>query len=356
MREYVVRPGDSPASIASRPEMAGCPKCSRDLIAVNGHKPAVTHKNGYRSFREMSVGERLILPEKWFDGSLDALPPAYFAALPHPDGVTPSAYGVSGLGDQAALDVAAAKVGALAALGDQPFSAAVNGVAAAIDASVSELGDAARNVRMATNRARQYNTVVLGAAISAGDLPAGTQARNVILQEFSDALISARLALQNASDSIQVDIGPATIDPSPISLTAAARAAAAAIGADANYCTSVSQSRSAVNSAVHAFKVAWNASNPGNPVPISTGKYEQATADALARVLGTAPAACGVRVAPQVTPISPLVVPPQKQPGLGVGGIVGLGLLGAGAVGGAIYLATNRPAPRRRVRRVRDFP
>jgi hypothetical protein len=69
--------------------MAGCPKCSRTLIAANPHKPTRTFPNGFVTFEELRVGEVLNLPEAWFDGSLDAMPPEYFAALPYADGVTP---------------------------------------------------------------------------------------------------------------------------------------------------------------------------------------------------------------------------------------------------------------------------
>ena len=88
MRTYVVQPGDSPARIAARDDMAGCEKCSVDLIRANAHKAAVRHPNGFLSFRELHVGETLWLPDKWFSGKLDELSPEYFAALPHPDGVT----------------------------------------------------------------------------------------------------------------------------------------------------------------------------------------------------------------------------------------------------------------------------
>ncbi len=91
MRTYVVQAGDSPARIAARDAMAGCPKCSVDLIRANAHKPVIKHPNGFLSFRELRVGETLWLPDKWFSGELDELPPEYFAALPHPDGVTPTA-------------------------------------------------------------------------------------------------------------------------------------------------------------------------------------------------------------------------------------------------------------------------
>jgi len=209
--------------------MAGCPKCSIDLVRENSHKETVTHPNGCKTFKDLHVGEKLILPEKWFSKEFDELPPSYFAALPHPDGVTPGK--TTGV------------------LGDEPVA------------------------------------------------------------------------------------------------TSAARAAAAVIAADPSYCVSVAQPGSAVNSTVHAFKTAWNTENPTNPVPINTGTYEQATADAIKSVLGTAPAACAPRA----------LVPPQRRraaEGPGTGVIVGLALLGAGAVGAAIYFAT-KPEPAPRVRRIR---
>jgi hypothetical protein len=90
MKTYVVQPGDSPASIAAKPEMAGCPKCARDLVLIaNPHKETVTFPNGFVTFKELHVGEVLNLPDKWFNGELDQMPPSYFAALPYADGVTP---------------------------------------------------------------------------------------------------------------------------------------------------------------------------------------------------------------------------------------------------------------------------
>jgi LysM domain-containing protein len=83
VRVYTVQPGDTPASIAARDDMAGCPKCARDLVLVNPHRESVQHGNGYLAFRDpLVVGERLWLPDKWFDGTLDRLPPEYFASLP----------------------------------------------------------------------------------------------------------------------------------------------------------------------------------------------------------------------------------------------------------------------------------
>jgi len=69
--------------------MAGCPKCSRDLVLANPHKETVAHPNGFLTFKEMRAGEVLNLPDKWFDGTLDQMPVSYFASLPHADGITP---------------------------------------------------------------------------------------------------------------------------------------------------------------------------------------------------------------------------------------------------------------------------
>ncbi len=86
MRLYEVQAGDSPGSIAAA--HAGCPKCSRDLIAANPHKPIRRFPNGYVTFQELRIDEKLNLPDKWWSKEFDELPSSYFAALPNPDGVT----------------------------------------------------------------------------------------------------------------------------------------------------------------------------------------------------------------------------------------------------------------------------
>ena len=85
MRQYVVQPGDSPAKIASRSDMAGCPKCAADLVAANPQKQAVRYPNGFVTFKDLHVGEVLNIPDKWSNGTLDALPKAYFDNLPSPN-------------------------------------------------------------------------------------------------------------------------------------------------------------------------------------------------------------------------------------------------------------------------------
>ena len=83
MRVYSVQPGDTPSSIAARDDMAGCPKCAKDLVEANPHRASVRHPNGFLAFVEPLVpGENLWLPDKWFDGTLDRLPRSYFDGLP----------------------------------------------------------------------------------------------------------------------------------------------------------------------------------------------------------------------------------------------------------------------------------
>jgi len=97
-------------------------------------------------------------------------------------------------------------------------------------------------------------------------------------------------------------------------LLASASAAVAALAADSNYCVSVGRVGTPVNTTVHNFKAAWNSANPGNPVPIGTGKYEPVVAQALSSALGgiTVPPGCGAgAAAPMPTPQQPAA---QAQP------------------------------------------
>lgn len=111
-------------------------------------------------------------------------------------------------------------------------------------------------------------------------------------------------------------LGITTSAPVPVSTSAsggpglaiAAGAAFAALNSDPSYCTSVARSGTAVNTAVHNFKAAWNVSNPSSPVPIGTGKYESVVATALSSALGgvNVPPGCGA---------APGVAPPPIPPG-----------------------------------------
>lgn len=362
-REYVVRPGDSPAQIAIA--HAGCPKCAIDLVRANPHKPTRVFPNGFVTFNELRPGEKLTLPDKWFDGRLDTRPPAYFAALPYADGVTPSTLGSAAAGvlsDYAALDRAAAQVGALSTMGDSAFHAAADSAGDAITAAVQEtLGNKyaatfAQNAAAAVAQARQKNAD-LGAILAAGDTTdaGGFVPRAAALALLSSALGDAGLALQafyGVDSGAPPSVTPVTFPPDVI---AAATAASAALEVDPAYCASVANTGTAVNLAVHAFKTSWNASQ--NPkLPINTGNYEQSVADALERVIGHARGGCAEHAGPPATiPQAPAVTPPvaaSASGGLSTGAVLGIGLLGASAIGGVIYLSTRKPAGR--VRRVHD--
>lgn len=353
MRVYTVQPGDSPASIAAQDNMAGCPKCSRDLVDANPQKARRTFPNGFTTFETLVPGERLALPEKWFDGSLDSRPQAYFNSLPYSDGVTPSTLGAAAagiLGDFATLDAASAAVAALPQMDTPTFSTSVGNAASLIDRSVVEVSGnptAAGHVQdeqASTAWARQRN-VQLAASLQSGDEDGATAARAGIQDVLSTALDSARMALQ-AFYTPAVPTGGAF----PAAVTAAAQAAAAAINADANYCASVAKSGTAINSAVHAFKTAWNASQPAK-IPIGTSNYEEETAEAIADVLGGAPLPCNPHAAPTSAPpipTLPIVVTPPQKTDLSTASVVSIGLLGASAVGGAVYFSTRKPKRRRR--------
>ena len=364
MREHTVRSDDSPARIAI--EYAGCPKCARDLVAVNPHKEAVAYPNGFVTFKDLRAGEKLNLPDKWFSGELDHRPKAYFAALPAHDGVTPSSLGdlaAAGiLGDFTSFDSAVATITSLAAMNPQSFSNAVDAACTMIDQSVQEADKSAnpgvaayaQAVHLSTNAARQGNQALV-AAITGGDQAAIAKTRADIQANLATAVDAARLALQAVyGGGAQPAATPTSTVPQD-TLKAVAQAVAAAVAADPSYCASVSQTGSAMNAAIHAFKSTWNAANPGTPVPINTGNYEQATADAVAKVLGTAPPACGAHGGTSPSfPGGDGITPPQPSDGMSFGKILGLSVLGAGAVGGAIYFATKTPPKRARRARPRN--
>lgn len=284
MRTYVVRAGDSPGSIAA--QTVGCPKCARDLISVNPHKAAVVYPNGFTTFQELRINEKLNLPDKWLSREFDELPQAYFKALPNPDGVTPSSLGIGAagvLGDFAYLDAATTRVSVLDTIDDDwKFIKAADAAADTIDASMNEAvgttsaasASFARDVHAATASARQ-RIGDLSAALDAGDRAAATAARQDVRNALATALGSARLALQSYYGGVpQADPPPAPPPPkkSPPKLRAAPP--------------------------------------------------------------------------PALPPLPPLSLqPPQQQKGISTAGLFGLGLLGVGAVGGAIYLATEGKIP-----------
>jgi hypothetical protein len=292
VRTYVVQPGDTPAKIASRAEFAGCPKCAVDLIRANPHKPHVRLPNGFLTFRALVAGERLRLPDKWFSPEFERLPPAYFRALPSADGVTPSTLGDAAagvLGDFQALDAASARVAAMAGMADAAFSAAV--------------GDAGTAINQAAREA--YGSANAVAAARAKDAQDGTQWAWQRNGELATALASgdaagatrARLDIQNA---LTTALGNARL----------ALEALYAQGAPAAAAPRPRAHRSASGGAGGAWAGA-------EPLPTAAQAGEPAAA------------------------------------GMSLGAMFGIGLLAAGALVGAAYLARSR-APRESPARKRE--
>lgn len=334
MCQYTVKPGDSPATIAR--DHAGCPKCSRDLIAANPHKSAVGYGNGYITFESLEVGEKLNLPDKWSSAAFDALPPSYFAALPSADGVTPSRLGalaggvLSGFSD---LETAAARIGALASMGDADFASNVGG---ALDALTSTVAGAPNSqdagiVRAAVALAQSTQGELVN-ALAAGDSAAGFAARTVMLHSLSEGLSAARRALESVPVST-AQIPPAvaalaSFDPCSQANVAAVCATQAALGLTAD------------------------------------GKYGDTTAARVRSFTPSAPAGCSPRpvwwapagvsncfgnTTPKPPPVDsqlPIASSTQKNNELSTGAIVGIVALGAGAIGTAIYLSTRPTSPR----------
>jgi peptidoglycan hydrolase-like protein with peptidoglycan-binding domain len=107
---------------------------------------------------------------------------------------------------------------------------------------------------------------------------------------------------------------PAPMASPPSGLSSAAAAALAALSADPNYCTNVAKTGTAVNTAVHNFKGAWNSANPSRAVPIGTGKYEVSVAAALWSALGgqvDVPPGCGSAGTPVAAAPAPVAAMPS---------------------------------------------
>jgi len=264
--------------------MAGCPKCAVDLVRANPHKKAKRLPNGFLTFEELRVGEKLRLPEKWFNGELDRRPKAYFAALPYHDGVKTSSLGALAdglLGDYVTFDSAADKVIALAQLSDQAFTTAVLTTGALINQSVAEVARStnpavaayAQATGIAVNSAGGHASDLI-AALAAGDQAAAAKARLDAQNELLTALDSARLGLY-------------------------------AVYGDEH-------------TAVAAPQI------PTFVPPITTTKPKPAP-----------------KPIPTPIVVAETVNAPTPKSGLSTGAVIGFGLAGAAVVGGALYLSTH---------------
>jgi hypothetical protein len=214
MRTYIVQAGDSPANIASKPEMAGCPKCaSRDLVPANPHKETVIHPNGFVTFKSLRVGEKLNLPDKWFEPGFDLLPPAYFGSLPYADGVTPSPFGELApvvLRDFKALDVAADKVRALLSADNEAFARHADHAATAIHDAIqpalaSSIASAVQYAQAAESSLKRViqraQMLRMSLEMHATEFPA--KARADVQNALADALSHAQHAIRDLYATLQ---------------------------------------------------------------------------------------------------------------------------------------------------------
>ncbi len=366
MRTYTVAANDSPASIAAR--FAGCPRCGSDLIGANPSKPAVTLPNGFRTFQSLRIGETINLPEAWFNGQHDALPAAYFARLPNADGVS------FGVGDAAIAQgrwqpPTYPEHHRHGAIRHVPIIEQVTwptpGPFGCPDGTVYEpisklCIPAPVQVEIAkaetippTQLPTTFRRVKGWEMPTPFNCPAGT-----VYEPISKLCIPTYRPVENPMflhrqrRSAGVGADP-LVTPTDDALTTAALDLASTLNGDPNYCASVAVDGTAVNSAVHNFKLAWNAAG-GTPVPVGTGNYEPSVSAALASVLGPTvptfpgcPARGGTGPMPPQPPIGPLPPAPKKDPGLSTAGMAGLALLAAGTVGGVVYLASSKKKKRR---------
>lgn len=143
------------------------------------------------------------------------------------------------------------------------------------------------------------------AAVNNGDANSSTpsaasdagQAQGLLAQMLSSyqGAIAAGQAAQGGG-------GGGTTPTQPSNVVTAAQNAADAMSAS-NACATVGQGGSAANSAVHSFKLAWNAANPSGQLAFN-GQFDAATAGAISEALGSTstPSACGATPPPPPPP------------------------------------------------------
>jgi len=130
----------------------------------------------------------------------------------------------------------------------------------------------------------------------------------------------------------------------------AANAAVAAMNADANYCSTVCQSGSAVNTAVHAFKVAWNQYQQSQPSPTVlpfNGQYDQTTEAAIISLGISPPPQCTSTCStggggPTPTPQPPTPAPTPTTSSSSNGALVAGAILVGGGIVAVAYAVKKR--------------
>lgn len=323
-----VLPGDSPASIAQR--LTGDPRRATELVLANPQKRRMAVPGG-TTFETLRVGEVLATPWGWGVRSL--------AGLPHGVGklgLTPS---ITDTGASLLTSASSALNSAAAALAQLNQG---NGTAADVlsqfKTAVSGFQNAAQQASQAASSAQ---SAIVAASSQGQSDPAAVQAQNdynniqgnltTIGSDYTnvsnisdptqtdptgaatDAQTAASNAVNSAQDAQNQATGWSGGNPAPpgnqtipANVAADAQAVQTAINADSNYCTSVGQNGSAVNVAVHNFKVDWNAAGLTPQVPVGTGKFEPITAAAVSTALGgTGPAGCGGVNPPPLPPPNP---------------------------------------------------
>lgn len=255
---YQVKKGDSPAKIA---RMFGVPMGA--LIGANRHKPTKMVA-GQQTWQGLRFGETV------------RVPPAAPGMVGDFLGVTPA----SASGSHPLIKRYAGNDPAQVALAQSKLGIAADGVFGAGTESAVKAFQSAHGL---------YSDGIVGPSTWAA-----------LLGTAPPASIPAATHVSTAPSSS----GGGGVQ-------AAAAVAAAALVSDPNYCTSVARSGTPVNSAIHNFKAAWNAANPGQAVPINTGKYEPVVASALSSALGGAPVppGCGGPAAAPMPPMTPMPIP-----------------------------------------------
>ena len=298
MSTYTVQQGDSPSSIARKFSMP-----LADLLAANAQKPT-TVVSGVTTWQTLAVGENLSVPSGVGAAAAVAInamnaDPNYCKSVGLPGSPVNIAVHNFKKAWNTAFPLKPLPVGtgkyevtvaaALASIvGNADPSAVVYAPSACVPHQRPTYSEPMHGVSDAPVGGSA--TGLPGNTITGGfnsPIPAGGSAKGE-----PDNTITGGFNTPSAAPPPDPPAISATPQgPSPAALVATgtlvsiAATAAGALSADPNYCKSVGQPGSPVNKAVHDFKKAWNAANPGNTVPVGTGKYEAAVATALMSVL-----------------------------------------------------------------------
>ena len=325
---YLVQPGDSPAIIAQK--LVGDPRRAMELVLANPAKRRTAIPGVGSTFATLRAGESLTLPLSWTVRAALAGLPLGVGRL----GLTPSITDTGATAMAAATSQLGTAAGAYSSF--QSGQGTASDVLTAYNTAIEAFVGVAQQAAQAAGSAQ--TAIVVASPQGQGD-PAAVQAQtdvNNIQNTYIPAITNDYNAMStlditttdpssigsdaqtNAQNAVNAAVDAQTQATSwsgggspnqpppqtvPANVVADAQAVLAAINADPNYCTSVGQNGSAVNTAVHNFKVDWNAAGLQPQVPVGTGQYESVTASAVGTAVGgNGPLACGAAPpAPQQT-------------------------------------------------------